>query len=182
MAELKKLIPFILKWEGGLSNDAVDTASRNICPTPYKGKKGYHTNKGITYATWTSMYGRGNDIRFLEMSNADWEAVIRKLYWDRWQGDKITGQAAANTLVDWVWGSGAHGIKMPQRMLGVTADGVVGAKTIEALNEAGESFLPKLYAEREKFLRGIAARNPSQSRFLKGWLNRMNDLKKHNQK
>ena len=80
---------------------------------------------------------------------------MKKLFWNRWMTDLIEDQALANTLVDWVWGSGVYGIKIPQRMLGVTADGVVGAKTIEALNNAPKNFLQRLYKEREDFLNRI---------------------------
>lgn len=180
MADFRKLVPFILKWEGGLSRDTTDTASKNPCPTPYKGLKGYHTNKGVTYTAWVSVFGKNNDDRFFIMSNDDWAKIMKGSYWDRWKADQITSQTVANTLVDWVWGSGVHGIKIPQKMLGVVTDGIVGSKTIEALNNAGADFLPKLYAEREKFLRNIALRNPSQNKFLKGWINRLNDLKKYN--
>ena len=36
-------------------------------------------------------------------------------------------------LVDWVWGSGVWGLKIPQDMLGVKADGQVGPKTLAVL-------------------------------------------------
>ena len=36
----------------------------------------------------------------------------------------------ANTLVDWLWCSGAWGIKIPQKILGLKVDGIVGEKTI----------------------------------------------------
>lgn len=182
MADIKHLRPFILKWEGGLSRDANDTASRVKCPTPYKGKTGYHTNKGITYAVWRSVFGSDKDMRFLEINDADWDIVIKRLFWDRWKADEIKDQAVANTLVDWVWGSGVYGIKIPQRMLNVTADGVVGAKTIEALNNAPKDFLQRLYKEREDFLHRIVRSNPTQKVFLKGWMNRMADLRKWNEK
>ena len=121
-------------------------------------------------------------MRFLEMNDADWDTVMKKLYWNRWMADLIEDQAIANTLVDWVWGSGVYGIKIPQRMLGVTADGVVGAKTIEALNNAPKDFLQRLYKEREDFLNRIVKNNPTQKVFLKGWMNRMEDLKKWNER
>lgn len=182
MADFKKLKPFILKWEGGLSRDKTDTASKYPCPTPLKGVGGYHTNKGVTYAAWVSAFGKDKDLRFLNMNDEDWEFIMKKKYWDIWKADEIKDQKVANTLVDWIWGSGAWGIKIPQEMLGLKADGVVGAKTLEAINKQGADFLLKLYERRKQFLYGIARRNPSQHRFLKGWLNRMNDLINYNTK
>ena len=107
----------------------------------------------------------------------------KKNYWDRCKADQIKNQAVANTIVDWVWSSGAWGIKIPQRILGVKSDGIVGIKTIEALNKQNPNkFLEKLYLARFNFLDGIVASNPSQKRFIRGWKNRMNDLIIYNKK
>lgn len=180
MADIKKLAPFILKWEGGLSRDKTDTASKFPCPTPYKGVYGWHTNKGVTYRAWVAVFGKNNDHRFFAMSEDDWAKIMKGGYWDTWKADLIKDQRIANTLVDWVWGSGAWGIKIPQRMLGLKIDGVVGQKTIEAINNAPSDFLQRLYQERKDFLHRIVKSNPTQQRFIKGWLNRMNDLINYN--
>lgn len=171
MADVKILAPFILKWEGGFVNDPVD--------------RGGATNKGVTIATWRQVGydkdGDGDidvdDLRLLTQDDAV-KRVLKPHYWDRWRADEIRSQSVANILVDWVWGSGAHGIKIPQRVLGVAQDGIVGPKTLAALNaQDPRVFFGKIKAERETFFRRIVAGNPSQNRFLKGWLNRLNDLK-----
>ena len=175
MAEIKNLAPWILKWEGNFVNDPLD--------------KGGATNKGVTIAVWKAQGydkdGDGDiDVADLKLITAeDATNIMKKNYWDRWKADQIKNQAVANTLVDWVWGSGAWGIKIPQRILGVKDDGVVGGKTLEALNKQNpKEFLEKLYLARFNFLDGIVASNPSQKRFIKGWKNRMNDLILYNKK
>ena len=175
MAEIKNLAPWILKWEGGFVNDPLD--------------KGGATNKGVTIAVWKAQGydkdGDGDiDVADLKLITAeDATMIMKKNYWDRWKADQIKNQAIANTLVDWVWGSGAWGIKIPQRILGVKDDGIVGIKTLEALNKQNpKEFLEKLYLARFNFLDGIVASNPSQKRFIKGWKNRMNDLILYNKK
>ena len=100
-------------------------------------------------------------------------------------------------MVDWVWASGSHGIKIPQRLLGVNVDGIVGPKTIEAVNFADpKSLFLAIYDERVKFINNIVERSVSeyekkigrkatetellkytQKRFRKGWLNRLSELK-----
>ncbi len=171
MADVKILAPFILKWEGGFVDDPVD--------------RGGATNKGVTIATWRQVGydkdGDGDidvdDLRLLTQDDAI-KRVLKPHYWDRWRADEIRSQSVANILVDWVWGSGAHGIKIPQRVLGVVADGIVGPKTLAALNaQDPRAFFDKIKVEREAFLRRIVQNNHSQNRFLKGWLNRLNDLK-----
>ena len=175
MADIKKLASFILKWEGGFVNDPLD--------------RGGATNKGVTIAVWKSQgYDKDGDgdidvADLKKITEADAIMIMKKNYWDRWKADTIKSQAIANTLVDWVWGSGKWGIIIPQRILGVTADGLVGPKTIEALNKQDSAkFLEKLYLARFNFLDDIVASNPSQKRFIKGWKNRMNDLINHNKK
>ena len=64
-------------------------------------------------------------------------------------------------------------------MLGVVDDGIVGAKTIAAINnyKNQEQLFNKLWAKRKAHFEGIVSANPSQKVFLKGWLNRLNAFK-----
>jgi lysozyme family protein len=102
---------------------------------------------------------------------------VLRLYWDRWRADEIKDQKIANILVDWVWGSGKWGVVIPQRLLGITADGKVGSITLTALNNQDPiEFHKKIYARRIQFLDDIVKNNPSQKRFIKGWKNRLKDF------
>ena len=170
MAKIDILAPFILSFEGGFVNDPHDA--------------GGATNKGVTIATWTKVGydkdGDGDidvaDLKLITDAEAV-NAVLRPHYWNRWKADDIKNQSIANILVDWVWGSGAHGIKIPQRMLGVAQDGVVGSKTLAALNsQPTKVFFEAVKKEREAFFRRIVTAKPTQQKFLKGWLRRLESI------
>lgn len=171
MAQIEKIIPFILKWEGGFVNDPLD--------------KGGATNMGVTIGTWRKVgydkNGDGNidvdDLRMITERDLI-DRVLRPHYWSRWQADKINNQSVANILVDWVWASGANGVKIPQKILGVTVDGIVGPQTLAALNSRNqEDLFYQIRQARINFVDDIVRRDPSQRRFINGWKNRINDIK-----
>ncbi len=96
---------------------------------------------------------------------------------DRWQADRIVSQSLADILVDWLWASGVYGITRPQKILGVEPDGIVGEKTLAALNsQRPEPLFLQIKAARIAFVEGIVRNNPSQKVFLQGWKNRIYDL------
>jgi len=172
MADIKKLSPIIAKWEGNYVNDPKD--------------RGGATNMGVTLATWQSVgYDKDNDgdidSRDVKMlTKDDFNAVLRR-YWNLWSADYITNQSIADILVDWVWGSGSWGIKIPQRILNIKQDGKVGPLTLKVLNTRisidAEALFKEIYDARVKFLTDIVKKDPSQARFIKGWLNRLKDFK-----
>lgn len=170
MAKIELLVPRILKWEGGFVNHPND--------------KGGATNKGITIGTFTHYRKQKglpapsvDDLK--NISNEEWMDILKTLYWDKWQADSINNQAIANLLVDWVWASGAWGIKYPQQMFDVAADGIVGKQTLAAVNSYPdeEELFQKLWDRRKQHFESIVQRDASQSVFLKGWMNRLNDYK-----
>lgn len=185
------LVPFILKWESGAvrkngesltllfdrakktgwSNDPLDLGGETMCGVTLATYKSYCRKKG--YPTPTAY-------ALKEISYEEWLDVLKTLFWDRWKADEIKSQKIANFLVDWVWASGVYGIKLPQELVGVTADGVVGPMTIEAINhENPDDFLLRLYARRVEYYNRLVAQKPNQKKWLKGWMNRLNDIMKY---
>lgn len=164
MADINKLSPKIAKWEGGYVNDPVD--------------RGGCTNMGVTLATYRKYINpNGTCADVKRMTHEQYSLVLRR-YWDRWKADEIHDQQVADLLVDWVYHSGVWGIKIPQDILGVTTDGIVGPVTIAAVNRQDpREFHAKVWERRKRFLHGIVAARPVQQRFLKGWLNRLNDFR-----
>ena len=64
-------------------------------------------------------------------------------------------------------------------MLNLKPDGVVGNKTLSAINDYPNQrqLFPRIKNERLAFIDRIVKNNPSQRRFLKGWKNRVNAFK-----
>ena len=164
MAKAEILKPFILSWEGGFANVA--------------GDRGGATNKGVTIATFRSVFGQNKTVNDLKnITDEQWMTIFKKYFWNKWKADEIKTQAIANLLVDWVWASGAYGIKLPQKVLGVKIDGIVGEKTIAAINnyQNQQELFNKLWKERKDFFERIG--RGTQAKFLAGWLNRLNGIK-----
>lgn len=164
MADYRKLKPFILRWEGGYINDQADL--------------GKQTNKGVTLSTYRSVFGKNKTVSDLKkITDEQWEFIFKKFYWDKWKADNIKDQNVANILVDWLWCSGSYGIKIPQRVLGVSADGIVGSKTIAAINARyGRELFDTIKQERKGFIDRICQTRPQNRKFKNGWLNRINSL------
>lgn len=172
MANIDKLIPHILKWEGGAkyTNDPLDRGGA----TKYGVTIG--TLQGLKYDTNRDGKVNVEDVKALQLE--DFKKILKSQYWDKWQADMINNQSLANLLVDWLWGSGKWGIIIPQRLLGVPADGVVGMNTINTLNDSNQRYIyNKVWQARKEFYEKIVKNNPNQSKWLKGWMNRLNDLK-----
>jgi len=171
MANIELLAPIILKWEGGFVNDPADA--------------GGATNMGVTLQTWRQVgYDKDNDgdIDVADLKKLTKDEVIYKVlkhqYWNRWRADEIRNQSIANLLVDWVWASGKWGILLPQQVLGVTMDGVVGLKTLNAVNIKDQAKLfHDLVAARHDYLHRICLSRPANNKFLLGWINRLHDFK-----
>ena len=161
MADYKKLIPIVKKFEGGWAGNI----DGKTC-----------TNSGVTLATFRNYYGKKktcSDLR--KLTNEQWEHIFVNGYWQRWKADSIQNQSIASLLVDWLWVSGVYGIKYPQRILGVVDDGVVGKKTLQAINDYPDKreLFDKLWNRRKKHFEAIANSNPSKKKFLRGWIRRL---------
>lgn len=170
MADIRILAPWILSWEGAFVNDPAD--------------RGGATNMGVTIRTWRQVgYDKDGDgdIDVQDLRRLTQDDVVNRVlkphYWDRWMADRITDQSIANICVDWVWASGRHGITKVQHLLGVKVDGIVGPKTLTAINGASPATLfGRIHQARRQFLIDLVTNNPSQQRFFKGWMRRLNSI------
>lgn len=171
MAKPEKLIPIILKWEGGWSNHPSD--------------RGGATMRGITFGTFCEWRKQKHlpeptleDLKGI--SEEEWGNIFTHFFWNRWKADKIENQSIANILVDFAWASGTTtAIRYIQKhVLGVGADGLSGPATVGAINSYPDQkkLFELIKQARLQFVDIIVERNPSQQVFLRGWKNRINSF------
>lgn len=178
--DVAKFIRTMVQWEGKLSRHPADSAAKYPCPTPYRDGLKYHTNKGITYATWSGYFGNKNDARFYAMSDQDWFTIFSKLYYLPVKGDKFKCPNIGYMVSEFAWGSGVNpAVKTLQRACNnmgakLEVDGLIGNKTLEFANNADPKILfDNLIQERKEFF--IAISKGKNAVFLKGWLNRLSN-------
>ena len=169
MANIAPLINKILHWEGGLSNHPLD--------------HGGLTNQGITLRTWQRIgYDKDDDYDIddedlMLITRHDMAWLLETHYWNRWCAGEIESQPMAEILVDWLWCSGKWGIIIPQRILNVNPDGIVGPITLSTLNKTDpEQLHATVKKARIRYIHRLIKRDPSQQCFEKGWINRINSF------
>lgn len=169
MANVELLAPHILKFEGGYVNDPDDL--------------GGATCKGVCYRTYKLYCSRKKrpvptieDLK--NISDSEFVDILKSMYWDACRADKIESQSVANAIVDWAWHSGTiTASKEVQKVLGVSADGIIGNITLAAINS--QSPLPlfgRIKQARLAYLERICNARPANNKFKRGWLNRINSL------
>lgn len=158
-------IEYVLQWEGGYSNDPND--------------RGGETAWGISKRSHPDV-----DIKSLTREQAI--EIYRKEYWEKYQFETIPDYFRGY-LFDMAINMGfKNAVICLQRSLNIgltdgyhlKEDGVLGEKTKSALTEFSKEWLYtfamiySLKSERAAYYRVLAAKDPSQEKFLSGWLRR----------
>ena len=163
MERFEKFLNYIFKVEGGYTNDKHD--------------KGGETTFGITHDDAKKYLGYTGDMRDFKKSDA--EKIYEKVYYRGNHIDKITDDRVALSIFDWAVNSGGKGIKKAQIVANkfgasLIVDGIIGNKTLEAINSINpEAFLKEYHEMQRTFYKNLAVKDRTQEDFLKGWLNRV---------
>lgn len=101
-----------------------------------------------------------------------------KSLWEKHRLSEIKSQGVATMFFDFIVNSGAtKAVKILQKLVGTTADGIVGPITLGAVNKSNErDLLTRLTEARKDFYFTIVENDDTQKEFLAGWLNRLNTL------
>jgi len=165
MADFNPAFESMIQNEGGykLTNIANDRGGQTYA--------GIARTRNPQWAGWT-IIDRG------DMGNLQLSQLVRDFYktsfWDAIGGDEIQKQAIAATIFDFGVNAGpATAAKLAQLAVGMVPDGRIGPKTLAALNAADEGvFVLKYALAKIKRYADNVTRDPSQGKFLLGWINR----------
>jgi len=150
----------------GWSDDKLDLGGATMCGVTLRSYAAYCSSKGL---------GTPTKVDLKNISFEHWLDILKTMYWDKCKADLIDNQSIANLIVDWYYNSGNWSAKRVQRLLGLSEDGIVGNKTITAINEAEQiKLFNDIKKSRIEFVSDICKRNSSQKRFFNGWLKRIN--------
>ena len=151
-----------------------------------EGDKGGETYAGISrvnYPRWQgwAIIDAHKPLRNGEkIDSSDLESLLNSFYfldfWQRIRGNEIDSQAVASYTHDWHVNSGSHAVKAAQTIVGAVPDGMVGTSTIQAINSYSGDLLTELHNARKAFYNRIVAEDPSQEKFLKGWMDRADSI------
>lgn len=180
---------FTARWEGGLTDHPAD--------------KGQITKYGVSLVFLRGLAANPANHRRLEsmgislpvtrqtiidLTETQAAGLFRWVFWDGLKLDLIPLRPAV-VLYDAAVNSGpARSVKLAQQGYNrcvtygqkLAVDGVMGPATQAAMRMADtDKALVAMLYERDLFFHTIVANNPSQGAFLRGWLNRLNDLRRY---
>jgi lysozyme family protein len=155
MADFNQAIQATLDHEGGdtVTNDPTDA--------------GGLTRYGISQRSYP-------ELDILTITEQQAKDIYKKDYWDMVKGDAIESQEIACAIFDFAVNAGpVRAIKLAQKAINTTDDGMIGPMTLSAWNNAHiKLFLSDYALEKIRFYRDIVTRTPSQKKYLLGWINR----------
>lgn len=156
----------MIKSEGGYVNIKEDA--------------GGETNLGVTKAAWAAYLKR--PIQEGEMKNLTPDIVkpfYKSQYWDKVNGDSLPSGVDYAVFDFAVNGGASQSAKFIQRAVGTTADGAIGPATMALIMKSEPATLLESFSnQKREFYNNIVAKKPTQAKFIKGWLNRTDEVHK----
>lgn len=177
MSDFEGAVNYVLRNEGGFNKTADDAGGTTNYGISLRFLREIPPERLKKYAIYEDV--SDTTIETLTMEQA--KLIYQGEFWYHAPFDKIVNQAHCNYIFDMAVNMGiGHAIKCVQRACWAVMkrwdllpdDGVMGAKTLSAIQQSGFLIMPALRAERAAYYRAIIEQTPSQKKFLSGWLNR----------
>jgi len=159
-----KSFDLVMQSEGGYVNDPQDN--------------GGETNFGVTKKAWAEYLGRSiNDGEMKSLTIETVKPFYRKMYWDKCYCDALPN-GVDYAVFDFAVNAGpSQAAKLLQRAVGADADGVIGKNTLALIDATHvKDILQSFSNQKRDFYKTIVMRNPTQTKFLNGWLNRIKNV------
>lgn len=172
MADFEKAYKMMIVHEGGYVNDPEDSGGETYI--------GIAREKQPEWIGWTiiDLMKKHPDFPASLDRKMDLQAEIERFYkvifWDKVGGDQINDQDIANSIFDFAVNAGVStSVGLAQRVTGSSCDGVIGSKTIQAINDfEPDHFIAAFTVEKcRKYLAICRKRTDSRKYFL-GWIDR----------
>lgn len=117
----------------------------------------------------------------LDITNLTWEQA-KSVYYERYWLAGRCPDLPPRVAVLHFDGCVNHGVKRAamflQRAAGVNPDGAIGNITLQRANDMDDYALcESICDQRAQFYRAIVANKPSQAKFLRGWLRRIDEMR-----
>lgn len=187
MADFKPVYKKILQFEGGYANDPDDRGGETFA--------GIARNANPKWAGWAYVdkerkkYPAKMNKAQLKQLNENLfnnepfmrEHILqtKKQYWDAIRGDDIKPQRVAAYIMDFFWGSPAKAISVIKKAVDDVRkrhpqmNGLINNSLLNAINTLPENeLMQSMVDQRTQFYKNIVAKNPTQEKFLQGWLRR----------
>jgi lysozyme family protein len=176
MADFKKAFLLILANEGGYGNDPDDPGGETY--------KGIARKMNPDWLGWHIVDLLKKQPGFPELlQSADAIEIKKQLdyevssfyythFWLKINGEKIADQQVAESIFDFAVNAGVSvSISHSQSVAGVTADGIMGPKTIEAINglDAGQFLTAFALAKIVRYV-NICNKRPISKKYFFGWV------------
>ena len=111
-----------------------------------------------------------------DITARDLRQCVEQFYLGEWNIlclDAVRSQKIADQIFQAFINIGSRAVRWAQNLAGSVADGVMGPQTVGALNKCDDLTFCRDYADLQcKFYESIVERDPTQKKFLRGWLER----------
>jgi len=170
MADFKQAYDLMIAHEGGYVNDPADPGGET-----YKGVARKMHSKWLGWHIIDLLKRQSGFPSNLD-AHAELQGEISLFYegqfWDTLKADDITDQEIANTIFDFGVNAGiATTASLAQMIVGVKADGVIGPKSIAAINAFNPShFLAAFTVAKIARYINIVKKRPSSRKYFYGWI------------
>jgi lysozyme family protein len=175
MSDFEKALKFVLEHETVYAKGHYGDMDYAIVENE-EGDSGGRTKFGLDSASHPEL-----DLDSLTLEEAG--ITYKRCYWEKAHCNELP-EPLSQIQFDGAVNIGiGQQMKFLQRAVEVKADGIWGPATRQAveqtINEIGLKALCIFVCDqKENFYRGLVETKPHLNRFLKGWLNRLNDLRK----